>query len=50
MCYRDGSWVQQGVTSYGDGCAKSKSPGIYTNVGVYYKWITKSIFYYILID
>ncbi|XP_042868381.1 chymotrypsinogen A-like [Penaeus japonicus] len=38
---QDGTWVQLGVVSFGDGCAKENSPGVYTKVANYYDWITE---------
>ncbi|KAG1927248.1 serine protease 60.2 [Pimephales promelas] len=33
-------WVQSGVTSWAEKCAKPKSPAVYSRVSKYQKWIT----------
>lgn len=35
----NGVWIQEGITSFGDGCAKPGRPGIYTKVSAYVPWI-----------
>ena len=35
----DGTWVQIGIVSYGDGCAKPNSPGVNTRVSSFIRWI-----------
>uniref|UniRef100_A0A3B4UQ15 Trypsin II-P29-like n=1 Tax=Seriola dumerili TaxID=41447 RepID=A0A3B4UQ15_SERDU len=40
MMSKDGArWVQSGVVSFGDGCARPKSPGAYARVSQYEEWI-----------
>ncbi|XP_071530484.1 chymotrypsin-2-like [Panulirus ornatus] len=36
-----GRWVQVGIVSHGDECAKENAPGVYTRVSTYINWITQ---------
>ncbi|XP_077129939.1 serine protease 27-like [Ranitomeya variabilis] len=39
VCKIDGVWYEAGIVSWGDGCALSDRPGVYTYVPDYYYWI-----------
>lgn len=43
MYERGGRWFQLGITSFGDGCARPGFPGIYTDVGRYWRWISSVV-------
>jgi hypothetical protein len=36
-------WVLAGVISFGEGCGRAKSAGVYTRVAFYSKWINAII-------
>lgn len=39
----DGQFVQAGITSFGKGCAQPNAYGVYTNLGLYEKWIKERV-------
>ncbi|XP_045184211.2 coadhesin-like [Mercenaria mercenaria] len=43
VCQKHGVWEIAGVTSWGDECGKSMSPGVYTRVSSYLTWIQQKM-------
>jgi len=43
VCPTNGVWTLDGITSWGEDCAKARKPGVYTNVRKYISWIEKTI-------
>jgi secreted trypsin-like serine protease len=39
MLYTNNRWYTVGIVSFGDGCSRANSGGIYTRVSAYHKWI-----------
>jgi len=39
VCRQGDKWLQYGIVSFGDGCARPDTPGVYTNVVQLLSWI-----------
>ncbi len=42
-CEHNQLWYQIGIISFGIGCGRKNSPGVYTNVKSYLDWIHKIV-------
>lgn len=43
VCEKDGRWYQIGVVSFGIGCGRRNTPGVYTRVAAFESWISDTI-------
>ncbi|XP_067834258.1 prostasin-like isoform X3 [Heptranchias perlo] len=41
--FNNGTWVQVGIVSFGEGCGKSNRPGVYTEVASFQSWISARV-------
>ncbi|KDR12650.1 Serine proteinase stubble [Zootermopsis nevadensis] len=39
VCEQSGQWYQVGIVSFGIGCGRRNTPGVYTRVSMYEQWI-----------
>lgn len=42
-CRHEEVWYLVGITSWGEGCARPRQPGVYTKVADYSDWILEKI-------
>nr|CAD7586109.1 unnamed protein product [Timema genevievae] len=46
VCEKGGQWYQVGLVSFGIGCGRRNTPGVYTRVAMYQQWIMDTVLRY----